>query len=146
MKDEQDIRWKQRFDSFHRAFSLLREIIEDNEDLLALEPIVKEGAIQRFGYTLEMAWKVLKDKMEYDGILIKQISPRYVLKLAYQRKYIDQIEIWLKMFGDRNLTSHTYNHAIFDKVLPSLQTEYFPLLGDLYGELLVQRMDDDQPS
>lgn len=143
MNEHKDMRWKQRFDNFHRAFSLLREIIESSDDLVALEDIAKEGTIQRFGYTLELAWKMLKDKMEYDGILIKQISPRYVLKLAHQSKYIDQIEIWLKMIGDRNLTSHTYNHEIFDKVLPSLQTEYFPVLDDFHAAMYDQRMSDD---
>lgn len=59
----EDTRWKQRFLNFQRAFSLLREVIEQNEDICTLEAIVKEGIIQRFEYTFELAWKTLKDKM-----------------------------------------------------------------------------------
>ena len=138
--NDKDIRWVQRFNSFSRAFGLLREFVEGNEDILALEPIVKEGIIQRFEYTFELAWKTLKDKMEHDGIAIKQISPRHVFKLAHQSKYIEKIEIWLKMTNDRNLMSHTYDLATFDKVLESLKNDYYPLLNDFYISLIEERV------
>jgi hypothetical protein len=53
-----DIRWKQRFQNFDHAFVLLREALERGpEDLSMLE---KEGVIQRFEYTFELAWKTSK--------------------------------------------------------------------------------------
>ncbi|WP_423910594.1 HI0074 family nucleotidyltransferase substrate-binding subunit [Candidatus Spongiihabitans sp.] len=140
MSENEDIRWVQRFNSFSRAFGLLREFVEGNEDILALEPIVKEGIIQRFEYTFELAWKTLKDKMEHDGIAIKQISPRHMFKLAHQSKYIKKIEIWLKMTNDRNLMIHTSDLATFDKVLESLKNDYYPLLNDFYISLIEERV------
>ena len=86
----EDIRWIQRFNNFDKAFSLLQEIIEKNEDITILEAIVKEGIIQRFEYTFELAWKTLKDKMIEDGLLIEKISPKFVFKLAFQSKYITE--------------------------------------------------------
>ena len=129
---DKDIRWVQRFNNFKRAFSLLREIIEDNDDICKLEPIVKEGIVQRFEYTFELAWKTLKDKMIEDGLSIERISPKYVFKLAFQSKYIDDVNLWLEMTNDRNLMSHTYDFSTFDVVLKKLQVEYFPLLEKLY--------------
>ncbi|TLU57978.1 MAG: nucleotidyltransferase, partial [Chlorobium sp.] len=69
---EQDIRWKQRLQNFSRAVNLLREVPE--LDLHTLSFLEKEGIIQRFEYTLELAWKTLKDKMENDGIILDKIS------------------------------------------------------------------------
>jgi nucleotidyltransferase substrate binding protein (TIGR01987 family) len=67
-----DIRWKQRFSNFNRAFLLLREAMEN--DMSSLSQLEKEGIIQRFEYTFELAWKVLKDKMENEGILLTKVS------------------------------------------------------------------------
>ena len=131
-KTDNDIRWIQRFHNFKRAFSLLSEVIETNEDICKLESIVKEGIVQRFEYTFELAWKTLKDKMIEDGLTIETISPKYVFKLAFQSKYIDDIKLWLEMINDRNLMSHTYDFSTFDNVLKKLQNEYFPLLRKLY--------------
>jgi nucleotidyltransferase substrate binding protein (TIGR01987 family) len=77
-----------------------------------LSDLEKEGLIKRFEFTLELAWKVLKDKMQDDGIIIDRISPKYVIKQAYSSKYIDNVDIWLSMINDRNLMSHTYNFKL----------------------------------
>ncbi|MCC5853858.1 MAG: nucleotidyltransferase substrate binding protein [Alkalimonas sp.] len=122
----QDIRWQQRFQNFQRAFGLLREAMD--QDLSQLNQLEKEGIIQRFEFTFELAWKVLKDKMEHDGLVIDQISPRAVVRLAYQAKYIDDAEVWLRMIGDRNLMSHTYDSAKFEMVLQAIASDYLPML------------------
>ena len=124
----EDIRWQQRFQNFKRAFALLSEAMD--QDISRLNQLEKEGAIQRFEFTFELAWKVLKDKMEHDGLTIDQISPRAVVRLAYQANYIDDAEVWLRMIGDRNLMSHTYDSAKFEAVLQSVAREYLPMLSE----------------
>jgi nucleotidyltransferase substrate binding protein (TIGR01987 family) len=130
---EQDIRWKQRFENFQRAILLLQEVPE--LDIKKLSYLEKEGIIQRFEFTLELAWKTLKDKMEYDGLVLDKISPKVVLKEAFQAKYINNIERWLEMINDRNLLSHTYDFEFFEKIIPDIQLKYTPLLTDLYSTL-----------
>jgi len=132
---EQDIRWKQRFENFQRAIKLMQEIPE--MELSKLSYLEKEGIIQRFEFTLELAWKTLKDKMEYDGLVLDKISPKMVLKEAYQTKYINNIELWLEMIDDRNLLSHTYDFKIIEEIIPDIQLKYAPLLFDLYQSLIV---------
>ena len=95
-----------------------------------LNQLEKEGVIQRFEFTFELAWKVLKDKMEHDGLVIDQISPRAVVRLAYQAKYIEDADVWLRMIGDRNLMSHTYDSAKFKIVLQAIASDYLPMLTD----------------
>ena len=131
---DQDIRWKQRFNNFQRAFLLLREAMEIEPD--ALSQLEKEGIIQRFEYTFELAWKTLKDKMEFDGIVLDQISPRAVVREAFAAKYIDDAGTWLKMIGDRNLMSHTYEFAKFEAVIETIRVAYLPLLDEWYSSLI----------
>jgi len=136
----QDVRWQQRFQNFQRAFALLREAME--QDFAQFNQLEKEGVIQRFEFTFELAWKVLKDKMEHDGLIIDQISPRAVVRLAFQAKYIDDAEIWLRMIGDRNLMSHTYDSAKFEAVLQAIHMEYLPMLSEWRLDLLQQIIEN----
>lgn len=66
--NNQDVHWQQRFNNFQRAFLLLREAMDN--DLDGLSQLEKEGIIQRFEYTFELVWKVIKDKMEDDGVIL----------------------------------------------------------------------------
>jgi nucleotidyltransferase substrate binding protein (TIGR01987 family) len=91
----------------------------------------KEGVVQRFEFTLDLACKTLKDKMEYDGLILDSISPKKVLKKAFKNKYIDDIEMWLKMINDRNALSHVYDFEVFEEVLPDIQQKYIPLFTAL---------------
>lgn len=136
MEPNHDIRWQQRFNNFERALHLLSELVDEKDDIQALRPIIKEGFIQRFQFTFELAWKTLKDKMVHDGLQIDKVSPKFVFKQAYQAGYITQIESWLKMCNDRNLMSHTYDVKRFDNVLESLEKEYYPLLSELYTDFV----------
>ena len=134
--DNQDIRWKQRFANFSRAFLLLRDAMDN--DRSTLSQLEKEGIIQRFEYTFELAWKVLKDKMECDGLVLDQISPKTVVRQAFAAKYINDPDTWLKMIGDRNLMSHTYDFVKFEAVIQSIADDYLPMLQEWYLELLME--------
>ena len=65
MSEAQPARWQYRFRNFSRAYALLREAAED--DPKNLTDLEREGLIQRFEYTFELAWKTLKDRRHADG-------------------------------------------------------------------------------
>jgi nucleotidyltransferase substrate binding protein (TIGR01987 family) len=130
---DQDVRWEQRFQNFTKSISLLNEIKELEIGKLSL--LEKEGIIQRFEFTLELAWKKLKDKIEFDGIILDRISPKMVLKEVYQAKYINNIEVWIQMINDRNLVSHTYDFETFEEIIPSIQKQYISVLNELFVSL-----------
>ena len=87
-----DIRWKQRFENYEKALFLLREAMADIEDLSDLE---KEGAVQRFEFTVELAWKTLKDYLEHSGVALAQITPKNVVKQAFSAKIIRDGQLWI---------------------------------------------------
>ncbi|MCC5935524.1 MAG: nucleotidyltransferase substrate binding protein [Balneolales bacterium] len=128
-----DIRWKQRFQNFTKAVNLLNQLAAAELDELSL--LEKEGFIQRFELTTELAWKTLKDKMEHDGFVLQQLSPKGIIRQAWQAKYLDDAEPWLRMINDRNLLTHTYDATLLVKTLPDVQQIYLPLFRQLRDNL-----------
>ena len=135
----QEIRWHYRFRNFSRAFSLLREAVDAQID--ELSQLEREGVIQRFEFTFELAWQLLKDRLEYDGIVFGPVTPRNVIREAISARMIDQGETWIDMLVDRNNMSHTYNFATFERVIGNIQSQYLPILNDLYQRLLEEVME-----
>jgi len=128
-----DIRWSQRFENFTKAIELLNEI--SFLDITKISMLEKEGIIQRFEYTLELAWKTLKDKMISDGLELDLISPKMVLKEAYKAKYLENIEIWIEMINSRNLLSHIYDFETFERLVPEIKFKYISVINDLHNFL-----------
>jgi nucleotidyltransferase substrate binding protein (TIGR01987 family) len=126
----EDIRWKQRFQNFDRAFLLLRTALMDERALSMLE---KEGVIQRFEYTYELAWKTLKDYLEASGVVIQPVTPRQVIKEGFAAKIISDGQVWIKMLDNRNLLSHTYDSGVFEQAVKAIGDHYLPAMGELHS-------------
>ncbi len=133
-------RWFYRFDNFKRAFSLLREAIETMavRDLNQLE---KEGVIQRFEYTWELGWQTLKDFLEAEGVNLETTTPRSTLRAALEARLISNGEVWMRALDARNKMSHTYNFAVFDRIIGEIRDDFLPLLNDLYVFFLAKRLE-----
>lgn len=131
MEFKKEIRWKQRFQNFSRAYTLLNSALEEN-DIDDLSNLEQEGVIQRFEYTYELAWKTLKDYLEYNGANITEITARNVFKEAYSSEIIKDSEIFIDMMLSRNLLSHTYDFNKFKDILIKVKKDYLPALSDLY--------------
>lgn len=131
MKNQKEIRWKQRFQNFEKAFLQLKKGVKLFENL---DELSKEGLIQRFEYTLELAWKTIKDYLESEDEIIAK-SPKSAIKNAFQIDLIDNGELWINMLQDRNLMSHTYNEDNFNKALNNITNLYFAEIEKLYNFL-----------
>jgi nucleotidyltransferase substrate binding protein (TIGR01987 family) len=130
----QDIRWKQRFENFDRGFVLLREALERKPETLSM--LEKEGVIQRFEYTFELASNTLKDYLEEGGLLISPITPRQVIKEAFAARVIPDGEVWVNMLDHRNLLSHTYDPAVFEQAVEAIAQRYLPAMTKLHESFL----------
>lgn len=133
MKPNPDIRWKQRFQNFDRAFVLLRDAMEKGPT--ALNQLEKEGVIQRFEYCFELAWKCVKDYLEESGFVFATVTPRQVLKDAFAAKILADGQVWIDMLDHRNLLSHTYNLASFEKAVEAIHTRYLAAIEQLHDYL-----------
>lgn len=102
----EDIRWKQRFENFNRALHLLTLAVELSKQR-PLSDLEKQGVIQGFEFVHELAWNVLKDFLEYEGIQ-NIVGSRSAVREAFKRGLIDNGEVWMDMIEKRNLSSHTY--------------------------------------
>lgn len=127
-------RWQYRLDNFSRAYFLLREAIEimNERDVSQLE---REGIIQRFEYTWELAWKSLSDYIAAEGILVTPVTPRAVIRAAFEAGVITRGEDWMRALDARNKMSHTYNFKVFEEVIEEVRASYLGLFGDLYETL-----------
>ena len=130
-------RWQYRFRNFSRAYSRLREAAEDDPGKLS--DLEREGLIQRFEYTFELAWKTLKDRLEHDGMKIEpRPTPRNVIRTAYETGMIDDGEGWIDMLTDRNAMSHEYDSEAFEAVADKVHQRYLGLFGELWEQLALE--------
>jgi nucleotidyltransferase substrate binding protein (TIGR01987 family) len=134
-----DIRWKQRFDNFDRAFVLLREVCDRGVD--SLSQLEKEGATQRFEVAFELAWKTLKDYLEESGVIVNPVTPRNVIKEAFTAKLLEDAQVWIDMMLHRNLLSHTYDSKVFEEVLRTVAERYFSAFDRLHEFFLVRNIE-----
>ncbi len=139
MPTNPDIRWKQRFQSFDRGLVLLREALENG--IAELNQLEREGVIQRFEYCFELAWKTAKDYLEFGGIVFPEVSPRKVLKEAVAAGIVADGQVWIDMLTHRNLLSHTYDCAVFEKAVEALAARYLPAIEDLHKFFVVQTIE-----
>jgi nucleotidyltransferase substrate binding protein (TIGR01987 family) len=133
MNDNQDVRWRQRFNSYRTALKQLGEavVLRRHRPLTNLE---KQGAIQAFEYTYELGWNTLKDYLTYQGI-IGLVGARDTIREAFRRELIRDGDGWMEMLSDRNLTSHTYNENVAEEIVRRVCERYFGILVELREKL-----------
>lgn len=130
MDQFKDIRWRQRFVNFERSYKLLSKYI--NQPLET--ELERAGIIQFFEIAFELSWKLMKDYLEAQELYTK--SPRETIKQAYQIELIDDGHIWIDALADRNLTVHTYDDKLAEKMVKDIVQIYFPELKKLYEKLI----------
>jgi nucleotidyltransferase substrate binding protein (TIGR01987 family) len=120
-----DVRWKQRFVNFKKALAQLEDavILSKQRELSRLE---KQGVIQAFEFTHELAWNVLKDYLEDQGeqnIRGSKDATRYAFKVSL----ITDGELWMAMIQSRNASSHTYDEEVSATLFTTIVDDYYPL-------------------
>ncbi|HEY3283353.1 MAG TPA: HI0074 family nucleotidyltransferase substrate-binding subunit [Armatimonadota bacterium] len=106
----------QRLASCLRALATLQEILSYETTV-----VVRDASIQRFEYTFESVWKLLKAYLqEHEGVGAP--SPKQAIRAALGVGLLrdTQAEVMLKMTDDRNLTSHTYIEAVAEAIYQRL--------------------------
>lgn len=125
----ENIRWKQRFSNFRKAFAELKEgvFLAKERSLSKLE---EQGLIQGFEYTYELAWNTLKDFLQDQGSQ-NIFGSRDAIQEAFKVGLIKDGDKWMEMFKDRNKTSHTYNSQTAKEISAAILTTYYDLFDEL---------------
>ena len=129
MHGSPDTRWLQRFENFDRALQLLRDALSRGPS--HLNQLEKEGVVQRFEYTLELAWKTIKDYLEASGLVLTSVTPRQVVKDAFAARILTDGQTWIDMLDHRNLLSHTYDPINFEEAVDAIHGRYLAALGQV---------------
>lgn len=131
-------RWVQRFQNFDAAMVRLRGGVDllDQPDMPA---IIREGVIQRFEYTFELAWKTLKDYLVARKVTMPRTGPADVIRAAFAAGYITDGEIWMEALDARDEVSHVYRQQAFDRVIDALRDRFMDRFENLHEMLLVER-------
>ncbi len=111
---------------YKNALTRLKEALQE-------EPsgIVIDGILHRFEFTFELAWKCIKDYLEYMGISEKIGSPRENIQLAYKNGTISDGDLWIEMMLARNSLSHLYDEQQSRQVYNDIKSKYINAFEEL---------------
>ena len=126
-----DSRYKQRFANFERALSLLGTAVAPGT--VALSALEREGVVQRFEYTFELAWKTLKEYLGHEGVSVVPTTAQQVFKAAAALNIIRDEQIWIAMLDHVAFLAHTYEAIRFEQAADAIATRYLPELMSMHG-------------
>ncbi len=137
-----DIRWKQRLQNYRQALSRLREAVKLSGER-PLSELEQQGLIQGFEYTHELGWNVLKDYLEEQGF-VGIIGSKGATREAFKNGLVEDGEAWMDMIKARNLTSHTYQTEVAERIVKDILGRFYPALTALerrFAEVEKQEAD-----
>lgn len=102
-------RLEERTNDYLKALAQLEKAAQQPKD-----EFVRDSVIQRFEFTHELAWKMLRLRLGREGVVVK--TPRETIQEALQAGLIEDGNLWSDMQKMRNLTSHTYKEKLAEDV------------------------------
>ena len=138
-----EVLWKQRLNNYLKAFQIMVEAVALSQTR-KLSSLERQGLIQSFEFTHELAWNVLKDYLEYKGIS-GLVGSKDAARMAFKNGLIENGEVWMKMIEARNLTSHTYQLEIAESVADDILLRFFPAFQQMAASFssLSKQQDSD---
>ena len=132
----QDIRWLQRFSNYKKALRKLedsvdyvtnhitKESLDTGEEFGLIQiDLIKQGLIQSFEFTHDLAWNVIKDYVHYQGNQSVRGS-RDATREGFSMGLIEDGDVWMEMIRSRNQTSHTYDEETADEIFNKIINDY----------------------
>ena len=128
-----DIRWRQRLNNYRKALGQL-ELGVDLSRQRPLTNLEKQGLIQGFEFTHELAWNLMRDYFLYQGTT-SIMGSRDATREAFQKGLVTDGEVWMEMIRSRNQTSYTYNQEVAEEICEKVISQYFPLFKALESRM-----------
>lgn len=112
-------RFEERKQDLINATNRLKEALQEEENNITID-----GTLHRYEFTFELAWKTLKDYLEYLGVSSNTGSPREVIKESFAHNIIENGDIWINMMLARNSLSHLYDEETSRQIYNNIKNEY----------------------
>lgn len=138
--EKSDIRWIQRLDNYSKALFQLERAVELAQER-SLTELEKQGLIQAFEYTHELAWKTLKDFLNFKGNP-EIYGSKDATRQAFKYGLIGNGEIWMDMIKSRNNSSHTYNEDVANEIIHAVLNNYYLEFKKLSKQLLALKPEE----
>ncbi|MFH0800327.1 MAG: nucleotidyltransferase substrate binding protein [Pseudomonadota bacterium] len=117
-------------ENFEKAVKTLADAVQRG----SLSDLERDGVIQRFEYTFELAWKTLRRVLLALGRANVSASPKPVLRDAVEEGLIEKVSAWFEFLEARNLSAHIYSQEEAEKVLAKAR-EFLPCAARLLKKL-----------
>ena len=111
-------RFEERRQDYSNAVNRLQEGLQQEET-----EFIIDGILHRFEFTFELAWKTMKDYLEYMGVTQKIESPRETIQSGFKQGIIEDGEMWINMMLARNSLAHIYDEEESRKVYKKIKEE-----------------------
>lgn len=134
-------RFEERKQDYINALKKLEEAVREDIDTIQenTKQIIIDGVLHRFEFTFELAWKTVKDYLEYMGITNKIGSPRENIQAGFKQGIIEDGEIWIEIMLARNELSHLYDEETSRKIYNNIKNNYikeFKKLEEKFKQIL----------
>ena len=93
-------------EQYNKVVSKLRAALAKPKD-----EFMRDAVTQRFEFCVDLAWKLSRKLMGTSST-----APKEVVREMAQNGLIDDVHFWLESIDMRNLSSHTYNEDLAEKV------------------------------
>lgn len=121
-------KFETKFANYKKALAALNNAILDFDKTELLS--VRDGTIQRFEFTTELAWKTVREYLLNEGMTDIN-TPKSVMKEAFAAGVIDDEQGWLQILNDRNGTSHIYDESQADAIFDRIRSKHITLFEKL---------------
>ena len=123
-----------KLENFQNALLRLKEGIAGYE-AASDQKLARDGIIQRFEFTCELAWKTAREWLLEQGH-VELNSPKAVMRQAFADGLVSDSDGWIGLLNDRNMTSHIYDENTADQIFQRIRTCHLPLFEGLLEKLI----------
>ena len=127
-------RWEQKLISYRKALRRLADVVNVMK-VRQLNDFEADGLIQRFEFTFELAWKLMKSYAEYQGTDKEIMGSRDAIRWAFENKLIEDSDVWMEMIKRRNDTSHNYDEDTAADVVLRVKDAYLQAFVGFYDKM-----------
>lgn len=121
-----DVRWRQRFADFCKAFAMLERFVAHKN----LNEMEEQGLIKAFEYTYELSLKTLQDILKREGCS-DVVRPRAIIEQGFLYDFIPDGRGWMKMYKNRGLASQAYDENTAREIVTNIRDVYFEFFRNL---------------